>query len=329
MSGGLLDRTLDATVAPGYSRLGYSLRGLSWRTAIAGQLDGRTALVTGATSGIGEAVCEGLLSAGADVWVVGRDSQRLDATLTRLAERVPGARDRLHPGLCDISDLEDVRSFSDSVLAKGRAVDVLVNNAGVLPPSRRHTAQGLELAFATNVIGPFLLTSLLLPALMDADTSRVITVSSGGMYTAGLHARDLQLEDEPYSGSRAYAHTKRIEVILSRLWSQHHGRDGIAFHSMHPGWVATPGLRRSLPRFERAMGPLLRTPQQGADTIVWLATAPLPASASGGFWHDRVRRPEYRLPGTRESESDRDLLWDACERLAALPNPVAHPAPAA
>jgi dehydrogenase/reductase SDR family member 12 len=325
----ILDRSLDAAVVPGYSRVGYSLRGLSWDTAVAGDLRGRTALVTGATSGIGEAVCEGLLLAGANVRVIGRDPKRLDATLTRLSARVPDALERLRPGLCDISDLEDVRSFSDSILADGHPVDVLVNNAGVLPPSRLHTAEGLELAFATNVIGPFLLTSLLLPALMDADDSRVITVSSGGMYTARLRADDLQLEDEPYSGTRAYAHTKRMEVILSRLWSDHHGGDGIGFHSMHPGWVATPGLSSSLPAFARAMRPILRTPQQGADTIVWLATSSLPGSAGGSFWHDRARRPEHRLPGTRESESDRTLLWEACEELAALPKPVAHPARAA
>ena len=104
----------------------------------------------------------------------------------------------------------------------------------------------------------------------------MITVSSGGMYTARLRAGDLELSRESYDGSRAYAHTKRIEVILNRLWAEHHGSDGFLFHSMHPGWVATPGLRRSLPRFERLMRPALRSPRQGADTIVWLARRPSP-----------------------------------------------------
>jgi dehydrogenase/reductase SDR family member 12 len=318
MSGGVLDGTLDATVAPGYSKLGYSLRGLSWRTAIAGSLRGQTALVTGGTSGIGEATAEGLMIAGARVHLLGRDPGRTDEAIGRLGSRLPAAASRLHPEVCDLSDMADVRRFGESFLARCGRLDVLVNNAGVLSPSRRHTTDGLELTFATNVLGPFLLTSLLLPALAEAASPRVIAVSSGGMYTARLRAGDLELRREPYDGSRAYAHTKRIEVILTRLWAENHASDGLLFHSMHPGWVATPGLRQSLPRFERLMRPLLRSPREGADTIVWLATAPLPLSSGGALWHDRVRRSQHRLPGTRETESERRLLWEGCERLSAL-----------
>ncbi|HEX5820179.1 MAG TPA: SDR family NAD(P)-dependent oxidoreductase [Solirubrobacterales bacterium] len=307
-------------MVPGYSRLGYGLRGLSWTSAIAGSLQGQTALVTGATSGIGEAAAEGLLLAGATVHLLGRDPERTRDAVRRLEISVPGAESRVHPETCDLSELADVRRFSESFLARRGRLDVLVNNAGVLSPSRRQTADGIELTFATNVLGPFLLTSLLLPALAAGSTPRVITVSSGGMYTARLRAGDLELRREDYDGSRAYAHTKRIEVILNRLWADHHGSDGFLFHSMHPGWVATPGLRRSLPRFERLMRPALRSPRQGADTIVWLATAPLPRSSGGAFWHDRMPRSQHRLPGTRETESGRRLLWDSCERLSAISN---------
>ena len=316
-------------MVPGYSRLGYRLRGLSWETAVAGPLHGQTALLTGGTSGIGEAAAEGLLLAGATVHVLGRDPGRTRDAVRRLAGRVPGSESRIHPETCDLSELADVRRFGESFLARSGRLDVLVNNAGVLPPSRQETAEGVELAFATNVLGPFLLTSLLLPALAATEAPRVITVSSGGMYTARLRAGDLQLRRETYDGSRAYAHTKRIEVILNRLWAEHHGSDGFLFHSMHPGWVATPGLRRSLPRFERLMRPALRSPREGADTIVWLATAALPRSAGGAFWHDRMRRPEHRLPGTRETESERRLLWDSCERLSALSTRAPHSAAAA
>ncbi len=315
-----LDRSLDFAVLPGYSRLGYRLRGLSWPGAIAGSLHGQTALVTGGSSGIGEAAAEGLLAAGATVHLLGRDPEKTRDAVRRLETRVPGARARLHPETCDISELADVRRFSESFLARRGSLDVLVNNAGVLSPSREETEEGFELTFATNVLGPFLLTSLLLPALAATETPRVIAVSSGGMYTARLRAGDLELRREPYDGSRAYAHTKRIQVILARLWAEHHGSDGFLFHSMHPGWVATPGLRRSLPRFERLLRPALRSPHEGADTIVWLATSPLPRSYGGAFWHDRIRRPQHRLPRTRETESERRLLWDSCERLSALSN---------
>ncbi len=323
------DLALDLTVLPGYSRLGYELRGLRWEDAIAGDLRGRTALVTGGSSGIGESVCEGLLAAGATVHLLGRDERRVAATASRIGSRLTGAEKRLVPEVCDLSDLADVRRFAESLLARSDRLDVLVNNAGVLARSRERTGDGVELTFATNVLGPFLLTGLLLPALTAAAPSRVITVSSGGMYTARLRADDLQLERRPFDGSRVYAHTKRAEVILNRLWSDHHAADGIAFSAMHPGWVATAGLRSSLPRFERLMRPLLRDARQGADTIVWLATAPAPEPRSGGFWHDRMPRAEHRLPWTRESAAERSRLWAECERLSALPRRAPRMATAA
>jgi len=86
---------------------------------------------------------------------------------------------------------------------------------------------------------------------------------------------------------------------------------------MHPGWADTPGVRTSLPTFHRVTRPLLRTPEQGADTIVWLAAAAEPARTTGGFWHDRRRRPTHRLPWTRESTAEREALWTACERLTS------------
>lgn len=323
-----VDRALDLAVIPGYSRVGYSLRGLRWEDAIAADLRGRTALVTGGNSGIGEAACEGLLAAGADVHLLGRDEHRVADAVSRIRSRMPEASERLVPEVCDLSDLTHVRQFTESFLARRDGLDILVNNAGVLAQSRQHTADGIELTFATNVLGPFLLTGLLLPALgkEPSSRSRVITVSSGGMYTARLEADDLQLERRPFDGAHFYAHTKRAQVILSHLWSEHHAGDGIDFHAMHPGWVRTAGLRRSLPRFERLMGPLLRDPRQGADTIVWLATAPSLTPASGGFWHDRAPRPEHRLVRTREDAEDRLRLWSECEQLSGLPS---RPAPTA
>lgn len=313
----ILDEAMDWTILPGYTSFGYRVRErLGPWDAI--ELGGRSVMVTGASAGIGEAACAELARAGATVHMVVRSRERGEQARKRIAATSGSTAVELH--LCDLSSLASVREFASGFLASGGTLGVLINNAGVFPVERRHTEEGFELTFATNVLGPFLLTSLLLPALAAGSTPRVITVSSGGMYTARLRAGDLELRREDYDGSRAYAHTKRIEVILNRLWADHHGSDGFLFHSMHPGWVATPGLRRSLPRFERLMRPALRSPRQGADTIVWLATAPLPRSSGGAFWHDRLPRSQHRLPGTRETESERRLLWDSCERLSAISN---------
>jgi NAD(P)-dependent dehydrogenase (short-subunit alcohol dehydrogenase family) len=312
----LLDRALDLTVVPGFSRVGYTLRRLSWEDAFRHTISGRTVLVTGGSSGVGEAACEGFVAAGAQVRMLVRNRERGEAAVSRIESRRPGAKEMIEVEVCDLSRLADVRRFAESFQTRCDRLDVLVHNAGVLPQQRTHTEDGIELTFATNVLGPFLLTSLLLPSLVAAAPSRVITVSSGGMYTARLRPDDLQLEDETFDGARFYAHTKRAQVALNHTWAESIPAGRIAFHAMHPGWVDTPGLRTSLPRFRRLMGPLLRDADQGADTVVWLGTQPHLEPATGGFWHDRAPRPEHRLRSTRETAEDRERLWRECERLA-------------
>jgi dehydrogenase/reductase SDR family member 12 len=311
-----LDAALDLTIVPGYSRLGYSLRRLRWEDAARPALGGRTALVTGASSGIGEATCEGLLAAGADVEMLVRDGDRGERARAQIEHRLGDARGRVRIELCDVSSLVEVRRFAREFLLRHDRLDVLVHNAGVLPPERSHTAEGIELTFATNVLGPHLLTRLLLPALRTAERARVITVSSGGMYTARLDAADPELERREYDGPRFYAHTKRAEVVLNRLWAEREAESGIGFSAMHPGWADTAGLASSLPRFHRLMRPALRDAHQGADTVVWLATAPALQSPTGGFWHDRTPRPEHLFPWTRESPEERERLWAYCVRHA-------------
>jgi len=312
---GLLDRALDLAVIPGYSRIGFSARGLD-RKPIGGSLRGRTALVTGGSSGIGEAACEGLAAAGARVYMLVRDEARGESAVSRIESRLPGASGTIELEICDLSDLSSIRRFAEGFQARCDRLDLLVNNAGILPEERTHTADGVELTFATNVLGPFLLTSLLLPTLLAAAPARVITVSSGGMYTARLDAEDPQLERRPYDGPRFYAHAKRAQVPLNRVWAEGCPAERIGFHALHPGWVDTPGLRSSLPRFRRLMRPLLRDARQGADTVVWLGTYPELDPATGGFWHDRTPRPDHRLPWTRETAGERERLWRECERLS-------------
>ncbi|MGE5408014.1 MAG: SDR family NAD(P)-dependent oxidoreductase [Syntrophothermus sp.] len=312
----LADRALDWTVLPGFSRIGYGLReSLVARGPL--DLEGRSVMVTGASSGIGEAACAELARDGARVHMVVRDRERGERARERIAARAPAAAEiELH--LCDLSDLRSVRSAAAAFVDSGAPLQVLVNNAGILPDRRTHTDEGFELAFATNVLGPFLLTALLLPALAASAPSRVINVSSGGMYTARLDLDDLQLEGREFDGARFYAHTKRLEVALSEEWARRLAGREIVVHSFHPGWVATPGVASSLPRFDRVMRPLLRDPAAGADTIVWLAGSPEGAGHSGAFWHDRRPRPKHRVPWTRESAAERAALFERCAGLCGL-----------
>ena len=311
MPGPLLDTALDLSVVGGYSNVGYRVRSRGWDPLP--RMDGRVVLITGGTSGLGLAAAEGFARLGATVWMAVRNRDRGEDARAQVVEQVGEADVRLEE--CDLSDLDSVRRFAERLTAETSRLDVLVNNAGVLTQRRELSADGIELTLATNVIGPFLLTKQLIPLLEQSAPSRIINVSSGGMYTRGLRVDDLQTERDEFDGPTVYARTKRAEVVLTEMWARCLAASGIRVHSMHPGWADTPGVRSSLPRFHRVTRPLLRSPEQGADTIVWLGSAAEPGQSTGGFWHDRRRRPTHLLPGTRESEADRDRLWAECVAL--------------
>jgi dehydrogenase/reductase SDR family protein 12 len=316
MTSSLLDTALDLSVVGGYTSVGYRIRSRGWKPLPG--MEGKVVLITGATSGLGLAAADGYARLGATVWLAVRNRERGEDARASILEHRRDAD--VHLDLCDLSRLESVRRFAERFAAESPRLDVLVNNAGVLTQEREVSADGIELTLATNVIGPFLLTHLLIPVLERSAPSRIVNVSSGGMYTQKLRADDLQSEQEAFDGPTVYARTKRAEVVLTEMWAQRLAGTGVTVHAMHPGWADTPGVRSSLPRFYRVTRPLLRSPDQGADTIVWLGAAAEPAETSGGFWHDRRRRPAHLLPGTRESEVERRRLWAECVALSSTPS---------
>lgn len=310
----LLDTAMDRTVLPGYTSLGYRARRALRHDPELPRIDGRVVLVTGATAGLGRAAAEGFARLGARVLLLARDAGRGERARKEIAKAT--GNDDLAVVHCDVSDLASVREAAAHVLESEPLLHVLVNNAGVLPPRREQTPAGLELTFATNVLGPFLLTNLLIPRLRECAPARIITVSSGGMYTQRIDVDDLQTEHRSYDGPQVYGRTKRAEVILTELWADRLRGTGVVAHAMHPGWARTPGVASSLPRFNRVMQPLLRTPEEGADTIIWLGAADEPAASTGLFWHDRRPRPTHRAPWTKETPEDRERLWRACAELS-------------
>lgn len=309
------DTLLDRTIAPGYGRSGLALRRRmpGW-PADPPRMDGKVVLVTGAGSGLGRAAVEGIARLGASVRVLTRDQERSERLAAELAGASGGADIRgVH---CDVSSLASLRAFCERFLADEQRLDVLINNAGVMPGERTLSDDGLELTFATQVLGPFVLIDRLQGLLADSAPSRVIDVSSGGIYAQKLDVDDLQTENGSYRKAAVYAKTKRAGVILSEMWAERLKPRGVLVHSMHPGWADTEGVQSSMQAFRALTRPILRDAAQGADTIVWLAGAPEAAGTTGLFWHDRRPRPTHYLPFTRESEQDRRRLWDACRRLA-------------
>lgn len=305
---------MDLAVVPGFTRIGYSLRSRGWTDPTAGRpLAGKAVLITGPTAGLGTATARGLALAGADLHLAVRNLPKGEALAADLRKEIPDSAVTVWE--CDVSDLESVRGFAGVFCDSIDRLDVLIHNAGILAPERQRSAQGFELTFATNALGPFLLTGLLLEPLERGAPSRVIFVSSGGMYAEKLNVDDIQLENREFRGDRFYAHTKRIEVILAEQISERYGAKGITGHSSHPGWAYTAGMAEALPRFHKLTGPILRTAEQGADTVVWMSHSPEVLEHPGEFWHDREARPKHRLPSTRETASERAEMWRQLEEL--------------
>jgi len=285
----LADAALDRSVLLGYTRIGSQLRRRWWPPdPTPADLAGKRVIVTGATAGIGAAMARSFAQLGATVHLVGRnpDKVRTIAGEIRAGGSLAGT---VVEELCDVSDLSAVRAWTDDLLDRVPAVHGLVHNAGLMPPDRSETAQGHEVQLATHVLGPHLMTERLLPALTAAGGAEVVWMSSGGMYTAPLVIHDLEYRDG-YTGARAYARTKRMQVVLAGAWAKRLRGTGINVESMHPGWAETPGVAQYLPVFRKLTKPLLRDAADAADTAVWLV-ATRPASVPGHFWHDRAQRP--------------------------------------
>ena len=309
---GIVDGAMEIAVVPSFTDVGYRVRRslFEWQDLSTLRMDGRVVVLTGATSGLGLATSHLLAGMGARLVLIVRDGEKGERLAAELG---PHAR----VVVADLSDLASVRRAVGGLLRSEERIDVLVNNAGALLPGRQRTAVGHEMTFATMVLGPFVLTNGLVPLLERSERGRVINVASGGMYLERLHLDDLMMEREPYRGSVAYARAKRAQVLLTQDWARRLRERGIVVHAMHPGWADTPGVEASLPTFRKVLGPFLRTPEQGADTIVWLAASQEAASSTGRFWLDRSPRPIDRLPWTRATIEEREALWAACERLAA------------
>jgi dehydrogenase/reductase SDR family protein 12 len=316
----LIDQALEASVLGSFSRIGFLARRSLGLLGPLERIDGRCCWITGGSSGLGLTTAVELARLGGRIRLVVRDAERGAEAQARI-ERDTGATD-VRVEVCDISSIASVRALASRVLERDDPVHVLIHNAGVLPHARRETADGIELSFATNVLGPYLLTELLLGRLRASAPARVLFVTSGGMYTERLAVDDLQSREGPFRGPAVYARSKRAEMAICQEWAGMLRGSGIVVHAMHPGWSDSPGIRDALPGFSRAIGPILRTPEEGVDTLVWLASSSRAAATSGQLWLDRRPRPIHRLARTRDSQVERRFLLAECARLARVTRPA-------
>lgn len=271
-------------------------------------LAARTVLVTGATSGIGLATARALVGRGVHLVVLGRDEARTRAVRSELLEE--GANPRVESAVCDLASAAAIAAFAARFLAEHRELHVLVNNAGVWSSRRELTPEGHERTWATNMLGYHRLTRALEPALRAAGEARVVNVAS--RLARDLDLDDLRFERRPWDGVTAYAQSKQANRMWTRALARRLAGSGVTANVMHPGGVAT-GLfakgggwkGRIASLYMRAFG---RTPEQGADTVVWLATDPALRGQTGGFYAERqLRRCRF------EDEAAEERLWARLE----------------
>ena len=244
---------------------------------------GRICVVTGATGGIGAATAAGLAGSGARVALVARSAERGAALQARLTRE--GGDARLF--VADLATQADVRRLAAELAAAFPRIDVVVNNAGTFSWTRRRTNEDVELQWAVNHLAPYLLTRLLMPRL--GEDARVVNVSSNSHYQGAIDPRDPTGERRRYSGLRAYAATKLANVLFTRELSRR--APTVTVSALHPGVVATEILLGSFPPL-RLLKHRMRTPEQGAETVIYLATAAEAAGRTGEYWQDeRPREP--------------------------------------
>ena len=313
----VLARALDASIVFSFDRNGFRRHSRDFDSVDFSQrLRGRRIVITGANSGIGFSATMSFLKNGANVVMVARHRGRAEQAVEELRPFAEAGGGNLSIEIADMSELGDVNNLVDRLEGP---VDMLIHNAGAMLSSLTRTSHGFESITATHLVGPYLLTKRLvetdkLTGSPD-EPGRIIIVSSGGLYTQPLDMKILNEPPEPYDGMVHYAHTKRAQLLMSKQLDEELQHKNIRCLCMHPGWVDTPGVERAMPKFYRWTEKILRNPDEGADTIVWLAAVePSKLSRREVFYFDRRTVPEHKLNKTKKGDLQLPELMSFLEK---------------
>jgi retinol dehydrogenase 12 len=282
-----------------------------------GGMEGKVALITGGTSGIGKAAATALAAMGAEVVVTGRDRERAEKAVAEIRRDSGGPKVSLM--LADLAVQTEVRKLAEGFRERHDRLDVLVNNAGLIQSRRTETPDGIELTLAVNHLAPFLLTNLLLEVLERSAPSRIITVSSEARRSARIDFDDLQSRRR-YRAFPVYGMTKLANILFTYELAERLKGTGVVANCVHPGGVNTNfgGNNMSIGiLLFRAFKPFMRTPEQGADTIIYLAAAPEAGAMSGKYLADR----KEIFPAQPRDEALQKRLWEVSAELTNLEFP--------
>jgi len=273
-------------------------------------LSGKQVLITGATNGIGLAAAQALAVLGAKLAIVARSEARAREAVQRIKRISRGAAADIL--VADLSSQVSVRRLAAEALARYPRLDILINNAGAMYTTRQLSRDSIELTWAVNHLAPFLLTTLLLDRLRESRPARIITTASGAHQGAQIPFDDLAAE-RAYRGFGRYGETKLANILLTSELARRLAGSGVTANCYHPGLVATGfnrnnGLLANLGMV--ALGPLSRSPEKGAETLVWLASSPAVANMSGEYFFDMQRTTPSLAAQDRETAR---RLWQVSE----------------
>ena len=278
-------------------------------------MGGKVVLITGGTSGIGKAAATALAGMGATVVITGRNEERGKRALQEIREE--SGNDGVELILADLTVQDEVRRLAEELRERHNQLEVLVNNAGLVLSERTETPDGIETQLAINHLASFLLTNLLLDLLKESAPSRIVTVSSDAHRWAKIDLDDLQSRKR-YRGMQVYGKTKLANIMFTYELAERLEGTGVTANCMHPGGVNTNfGNNQGGPMnlLFRLFKPFMRSPEQGADTLIYLASSPEVEGITGKYLADRKVKA---ASDAAYDETTRKRLWEASEELTGL-----------
>ncbi len=279
-------------------------------------MQGKTVVISGATSGIGQVAAERLAQQGARIVFIARDRMRGEAMLARLRSLSPGREPAVH--YADLSLIAEMKRVAGEIAASEPRIEVLVNNAGALFARRELTPEGLERTLATNHLSYFVITNLLLERLKATPGARIVSTSSAAHRQGQIDFADLQ-SAQHYRGFAAYGSSKLMNILFTRELARRLGPSGVTANCLHPGFVATRfgdnngGLTAFSIRLGKRFGGL--TPEQGAQTLIYLASSAAVARDTGGYFYKCRPAP---ISARARSDEDARRLWEISAQLTGV-----------
>ena len=274
-------------------------------------LSGKICCVTGGTSGIGKETALGLARLGAIIILPARNLELAEAVKQEIIEKTGNINIDCMP--CDFVSFASIRSFVAAFLAKYDRLHILVNNAGIMKPTRQISHDGIERTFAVNHLAPFLLTTLLLETIKRSAPARIINVSSDGYKSGTIDFDDIEGKQK-YTAFRAYSQSKLANILFTRKLASMLVGTGVTVNALHPGMTATNFLKL-LPSLVRPLAKMfMLTPAQGAETTIYLASSPDVATVTGEYC---IKSKIVPVSAKAQSTETADRLWSVSERYVS------------